>query len=871
MNDLPVSPILLKATNCFYILLDDRLTIQEVNDHCKSTFSVSAVEKGQSFISLFNASGQKKWADLFQPQHGQPNNFEIDIPIKQNKQIFNIRWSACAVKNENLVTGFEILGVPVTITQTKEATAHPFKDHFYYSLFEYNPEGVFISDADGNILKTNKAFESIADCQEGDLAEACFISLLHQDDASAVKDHFAKAAAGFDQSYTARLITKSGKTKILSIKNIPITEEGAVVAVNSIAKDITESLEIKKSLQKKEIRLKAVLNKLKRIWDSSIDLICAVDEKGIFKNVNPACYEILGYTAKELIGKNYIDFVYEEDLEITRKSGIAVKNGVEMTSFENRFYKKDRSVIYMQWSSKWDEEVKRYYSIGRDATDKKAKEAALLASEEKYRILFFNHPIPTWIYDTETLRFLEVNEAAINRYGYTRSEFMQLSLPDILDGSEIKRHENYKKLDVFDNQVRHGIWQHKKKNGEVFFTEITSNTIDFQGKKARLVLSIDRTEQLIAENELIKSKEKYLFLSEAAFGAIWDWDLATDEIIWNDSAKKLFEVTDLTEINKIGWWYECLHDDDKIRVRAKLDEYIRNKISDWEDEYRIKTGTNKYKYISDRGYLVFDDHHTPVRMIGAMQDLTERKAHENMLQKLNSSLEKRAKELAESNEELERFAYVASHDLQEPLRMVTSFLQLLEKRYKEKLDQKAHEYIAYAVDGAERMKRLILDLLEYSRVNSSKTETEDVDINEVVKEVVFLYKNILQQTSGTINRGNLPVVKGNKTQILQLFQNIIGNSFKYKSELPPVINISFEPEKTFYKFSISDNGIGIDPRFFHKIFIIFQRLHNREQYSGTGIGLAICKKIIDKHGGKIWVSSAAGQGSTFYFTLPKSN
>jgi len=196
---------------------------------------------------------------------------------------------------------------------------------------------------------------------------------------------------------------------------------------------------------------------------------------------------------------------------------------------------------------------------------------------------------------------------------------------------------------------------------------------------------------------------------------------------------------------------------------------------------------------------------------------------------------------------------------------------LLEKRYKEKLDQKAHEYIAYAVDGAERMKRLILDLLEYSRVNSSKTETEDVDINEVVKEVVFLYKNILQQTSGTINRGNLPVVKGNKTQILQLFQNIIGNSFKYKSELPPVINISFEPEKTFYKFSISDNGIGIDPRFFHKIFIIFQRLHNREQYSGTGIGLAICKKIIDKHGGKIWVSSAAGQGSTFYFTLPKSN
>lgn len=257
-------------------------------------------------------------------------------------------------------------------------------------------------------------------------------------------------------------------------------------------------------------------------------------------------------------------------------------------------------------------------------------------------------------------------------------------------------------------------------------------------------------------------------------------------------------------------------------------------------------------------------------MIGAMQDLTERKGHENMLQKLNNSLEKRASELAESNAELERFAYVASHDLQEPLRMVTSFLQLLEKRYKDKLDNKAHEYINDAVDGAERMKRLILDLLEYSRVNSSKAEVEEVDVNDIVEDMKRIYKNFLKETKGTINTKKLPVVKGNKTQILQLFQNIIGNACKYKSDLPPVIDISFEEEKSFYKFGISDNGIGIDPKFFHKIFIIFQRLHNRDEYSGTGIGLAICKKIIDKHGGKIWVTSTPGRGSTFYFTLPKS-
>jgi light-regulated signal transduction histidine kinase (bacteriophytochrome) len=256
-------------------------------------------------------------------------------------------------------------------------------------------------------------------------------------------------------------------------------------------------------------------------------------------------------------------------------------------------------------------------------------------------------------------------------------------------------------------------------------------------------------------------------------------------------------------------------------------------------------------------------------MIGAMQDLTERKSNELVLQQLNNSLQKRASELAESNAELERFAYVASHDLQEPLRMVTSFLQLLEKRYKDKLDQKAHEYIEFAVDGAERMKQLILDLLEYSRVNTSANEQEEVDLNVIVKDLKLTYSNTLKANGGTIVSNDLPVIKGSKTQILQVFQNLIGNAIKYKSDEKPVIDISWKDNNAFYEFAIADNGIGINPRFFNKIFILFQRLHNREQYSGTGIGLAICKKIIEKHGGKIWVESESGKGSTFYFTLPK--
>jgi light-regulated signal transduction histidine kinase (bacteriophytochrome) len=339
---------------------------------------------------------------------------------------------------------------------------------------------------------------------------------------------------------------------------------------------------------------------------------------------------------------------------------------------------------------------------------------------------------------------------------------------------------------------------------------------------------------------------------------------------WGEGVKKMFQIDDLTDMKKVGGWLNRLHQEDRERVELKLNKHFQEHESHWEDEYRFKTRENTYKYISARGYTIYDENNVAVRMIGAMQDLTERKAYENMLEQLNHNLEKRARELSESNAELERFAYVTSHDLQEPLRMVSSFLQLLERRYKDKLDQKAHEYITYAVDGAERMKRLILDLLEYSRVNSSIIEKEDVDVNEVIEDLRLTYKNLLQETGGTIYSEQLPLVKANKTQILQLFQNLIGNAFKYRSEKPPEVTISYKEDNNSYRFAVTDNGIGIDPKFFQKIFIIFQRLHKREQYSGTGIGLAICKKIVDKHGGKIWVSSAPDHGSTFYFTLPKS-
>jgi PAS domain S-box-containing protein len=263
-----------------------------------------------------------------------------------------------------------------------------------------------------------------------------------------------------------------------------------------------------------------------------------------------------------------------------------------------------------------------------------------------------------------------------------------------------------------------------------------------------------------------------------------------------------------------------------------------------------------------------------VLISAAIRDVTVRKANEAKIRELNATLEKKVEErtveLANTNKELEQFAYVASHDLQEPLRMVSSFLQLLQKKYSGQLDEKAEGYINYAVDGSERMKRLILDLLEYSRIGTNADNFVDVDLKEVLEYLNVIFENELQETSATINYSSLPTIRANKTQITQLFQNLISNSLKYRSDKKPVITITVTDKAKYWEFAFSDNGIGIDKQFFNKIFIVFQRLHNVSEYSGTGIGLALCKKIVEAHKGKIWIESAIGHGTTFYFTIAKT-
>lgn len=261
-----------------------------------------------------------------------------------------------------------------------------------------------------------------------------------------------------------------------------------------------------------------------------------------------------------------------------------------------------------------------------------------------------------------------------------------------------------------------------------------------------------------------------------------------------------------------------------------------------------------------------------LRALGADVEGMRRRIAEELeeVERSRAALERQAAELARSNEDLEQFAYVASHDLQEPLRKVTGFCQLLQRRYGGQLDETADEYIAFAVDGAKRMQQLINDLLAFSRVGRSGLDLEPVDLGEVVEAVVGGLEELLRESQAQVEVGELPTVVGDRSLLGSLFQNLVSNAIKFRGEAPPVVRLEARATDAGWELACHDEGIGIDPRFAERIFVIFQRLHGRDEYAGTGIGLAMCRKIVEHHGGRIWLDVDAGPGTTIRWTLPAS-
>ncbi|WP_020533329.1 sensor histidine kinase [Flexithrix dorotheae] len=375
---------------------------------------------------------------------------------------------------------------------------------------------------------------------------------------------------------------------------------------------------------------------------------------------------------------------------------------------------------------------------------------------------------------------------------------------------------------------------------------------------------MEQLDEIQLLREKIQDKEViFENILEGTLAGYWDWYIQDNYEYLSPSFKKMFGYEDHEMPNSPDSWQKIIHPDDLSKVLEVYDKHVRSKgLVPYNNEVRYFHKNGSVVWVYCRGKIIeWDAQGNPVRMVGSHVDITKVKEAE--------LTEKRAQLLEVKNKELEQFAYVASHDLQEPLRTILSFSELLEKKYKNNLDDEADLYLKFIKESTLRMKSLVKALLDYSRLGTNLKLTQ-VNCNDIIADIQKDLKTRIQETDTILKVDALPTLNAYQTELRLLFQNLITNAIKFsKKEVQPIIQISAQEEKEYWKIFIQDNGIGIEDKFKERIFIIFQRLHSKKEYEGTGIGLSQCSKIVDLHGGQIGVESKLNEGSTFYFTIPK--
>jgi len=595
-----------------------------------------------------------------------------------------------------------------------------------------------------------------------------------------------------------------------------------------LEKEIIERKQAEETLRKKEAEVRSLYESMTELFVLH-EVINDATGKAIDYRIlecNPAFEKITGIQRNEVIG-GLASRVYGTGEAPYLDIYARVAETGEPVVFETEFSPMGKHFHISVFSP----ERGRFATLTSDITERKQAEQALhrfelLSANSKDIILFMRR---------EDGCILEANAAAVRAYGYSRAELLALTIRDLRAPDTLGL-----TADQMAQADAGGILFetiHRRKDGTTFPVEVSSQGATIGGVRTLISIVRDITERKQAEEEIASLAK---FPSENPNPIL---RVQTDGrlIYANAASHELLE-----------WWGcevdDCLPEELKDLIAAAVDNDLNQTVD-------VPCNDKVYSIllvpIVESGY---------VNIYG--RDITERKQAEEALQLVTEDLRR-------SNTELEQFAYVASHDLQEPLRMVSSYVQLLGRRYQGKLDNDADDFINYAVDGAKRMQNLINDLLAYSRVGTRGNPHTLVSAEEVVKDALANLQFLIEESRASITHESLPVISGDSTQLVLVFQNLVGNAIKFRGSEPPRIQIGAQPEGDEWIFTVRDNGIGLDPKFAERIFVIFQRLHDRTAYPGTGIGLAICKRIIQRHGGRIWVESMPGEGATFYFTLPR--
>ena len=752
------------------------------------------------------------------------------------------------------------LGLSRALSQLIESEQR-FRD-----LFEQGPVAYHELDQEGNVRWVNQAECELLGVEAGAILGKPIFEFVSRGAPSESREAFQRKLSGQQalDPFPRDHIRSDGRHLTLEIHEVLIRDaRGVVTGIRSVMLDVTRRKEIEEALRQGEDLLRSVCA-------SSLDALVMIDGQGRALLWNPAAERMFGYTSAEMLGQPIHDLLapaalrqrFQESYPAFQKTGQGAAIG---TMRELSARRKDGSEFPIDLSLAAVQKGEEWHAVGviRDMTGRKRAEEALRESRESFRRVVENAPEAIFVATKGRFRYL--NPAAIKLFGAAAdSELLgKPVLETVHPDSRPAMIEAIRQVEEMGVDMPLFTRKYLELDGTAIDVEGYAVPFLYEGEKGGLVFARDITARKRAEEDL-RANEDLLSQSQSIghLGS-FDWRLEgdSDVMVWTPETYRLFGVSPETFVLTSETFPTLIHPDDQASMQTWMRECLAG-LGPPDLEFRVKLPDGGIRYIMGRGHLLPQEAGSKsIHVVGAALDITERRLAEE-------ALLRRTEELKRSNTELEQFAYVASHDLQEPLRMVSSYMQLLSRRYKGKLDSNADEFIAFAVDGAKRMQQLINDMLEFSRVATRGHEFKPVEADTALKQALWNLKAAIEESHANVTFDPLPVVNADSGQLTQLFQNLIGNALKFRRQEPPRVHVSAERRAKEWVFSVRDNGIGIEPQHLERIFVIFQRLHAASEFPGTGLGLAICKKIAERHGGRLWVTSEPGAGSVFYFSIP---
>ncbi|WP_224448025.1 PAS domain S-box protein [Haloprofundus salilacus] len=753
----------------------------------------------------------------------------------------------------------------------------------YAALVNMVNDGIYQLDAEGRFVAVNDTIVELAGYSREELLDEQASLMLDDEDVHRIQSEIYRRLTHGDRGddpieFTAQ--TAEGDSISCELELHLLVEDGTFEGTIGVVRDITCQRQTQRKLRRCKRELQQKERQYEAVFEDPNILVGLLESDGTVLDINQTAMEYIEADLEAVIGESFWetpwwgddDGIQDDVCEWTGRASAG-----EYVDFEADLTRPDGEPYtlsgYFRPVTNDDGEVVSIIVSDRDITDRKRRERELKESERRYRTLtndvLDTSDVGTFILDSN-FEVVWINQATEQYFGLDREAVVGrdkrrlieeeiapiLEAPDRFTERVTATYDDNTYTEEFECHVL-GDDAREERWLNHWSQPIESGL--YAGGRIEHYTNI--TEQIKRERELERALDLLEHTKRIADVGGWEIDPETQEVFWTEHLFEVLEV-DADEEPPLDEALAVYHEDDRSVVEDAVQKAL-DSGDPFDVEARFQTSSDEVRWLRVQGAPTTVDGDV-VSLRGAAQDVTDRKQRERRLEELIDRLE-------ESNERLEQFAYAASHDLREPLRMISSYLQLLERRYADVLDEDGEEFIEFAVDGAERMKAMIEGLLEYSRVDTRGDPFEPVELDAVVADVCDDLQVRIKETDAEITTDSLPRIDGDEEQLRQVFQNLLDNAIEYSGDEPPRVYISADRQGAEWVVSVSDEGIGIEPDDTDRVFEVFQSLHTTDDHAGSGIGLALCQRIVERHGGDIWVDSEPGEGTTFSLTLPAAS